>query len=293
MPEDKFNELKMSIRVPVWLSGNRTWYVRATGNNNNLNDIDKGRDNNDSSAFKTIQAAINFVADNFNVSTFTATISIGPGTYAAITLPKYNSTTGSILLQGSGEDTVLTATDTTVINSIASAGTFHIRNMRIDVRNESSSNTIFPSAIIAQEGVVLNLQDLALHPIEGPEAGGQIRTIQCLGRVSLRDNVVITSEGKASGSKIIIFYITGGNVTHVGSGTVTTVNGTGYLNMNITNIGFFGRNIAYTPTPTFAGNFVGINLRMTLLSGCATAGAGMSYFPGTITGAIDSSSYLS
>ena len=91
MPTDKFESMLKSIRVPVWLSKNLIFYVDAgTG----ADTLDDGRGLSVSKPFKTIRAAVEYIANNYNLGKYIATVYIGAGIYREdINLPKYNSTT--------------------------------------------------------------------------------------------------------------------------------------------------------------------------------------------------------
>ena len=99
MPTDKFELLLRTIRVPFWLTANRTWYVNgATGNDANNGDTPQ-------TAFKTPQAAVNYVSENYNLSQYRATIQLAAGVYNSfISLPKYNASIGGITIQGAGKE---------------------------------------------------------------------------------------------------------------------------------------------------------------------------------------------
>ena len=107
MPTDAFEELLKSIRVPVWLTGNKNFYVNGTTGSDVL---DAGRGENASKPFKTIQAAIDYVADNYNLSNYRALINVSPGVYLEhVMLRKYNSVSGYIEIRGAAnkEDVVI------------------------------------------------------------------------------------------------------------------------------------------------------------------------------------------
>lgn len=78
MPTDKFEDLLKSIRVPIWLSSNKSFYVnRETGSDTIVDGIGESS----SKPFKTISACVKYVTDNYNIGTYTAYINISGGTY--------------------------------------------------------------------------------------------------------------------------------------------------------------------------------------------------------------------
>lgn len=61
MPTDKFESMLKSIRVPIWLSKNLAFYVDASTGADTLDD---GRGLSVSKPFKTIRAAVEYIANN-------------------------------------------------------------------------------------------------------------------------------------------------------------------------------------------------------------------------------------
>ena len=97
MPTDKFEAMLKSIRVPIWLEADKAFYVnQATGSDT----LDTGRGESTSKPFKTIQAAANYVSNNYNVGSYAAIINICAGTYEEnIMVGDFSKTTGYILLK--------------------------------------------------------------------------------------------------------------------------------------------------------------------------------------------------
>lgn len=104
MPTDKFEELLKSIRVPIWLTKNMNVYVAPTGSDTN----DPGRGLSETKPFATLQAAVNFVADNYNLSIYPVVIHMAAGDYCqanrSLLLPRYTSSTGQITITGPTDD---------------------------------------------------------------------------------------------------------------------------------------------------------------------------------------------
>lgn len=100
MPTDKFEELLKSIRVPIWLTKNLTIYVAPTGSDT----LDQGRGMTEGKPFATLQAAIKFVADNYNLSSYQVTFRLAAGDYQQIdrwlALPRYTASTGIMVITG-------------------------------------------------------------------------------------------------------------------------------------------------------------------------------------------------
>ncbi|MCI7506822.1 hypothetical protein [Desulfovibrio piger] len=100
MPTDKFEELLKSIRVPIWLTKPLTIYVAPTGSDT----LDDGRGLTPDKPFASIQAAVNYVSTTYNLYKYNTTISVAPGNYGRehILLPSYTTSTGKLIIKGSG-----------------------------------------------------------------------------------------------------------------------------------------------------------------------------------------------
>lgn len=100
MPPDQFEEILRTIRVPIWLSKNSYFYVNGTTGSDNL---DEGRGESADNPFKTIQAAIDYVTENFNLATYTITLSVKAGVYdERLTLRQYQTSGGDIIIKADG-----------------------------------------------------------------------------------------------------------------------------------------------------------------------------------------------
>lgn len=98
MPTDKFEALLKSIRVPIWLTKPLTVYVATTGSDT----LDDGRGLTEDKPFATLQAALNYVSDTYNLSRYNVTVRLAEGDYGrkTVSLPSYTASTGEIYIQG-------------------------------------------------------------------------------------------------------------------------------------------------------------------------------------------------
>lgn len=98
MPTDKFEELLKSIRVPIWLTKPLTVYVATTGSDT----LDDGRGLTEDKPFATLQAALNYISDTYNLSRHNVTVRLAEGDYGrkTVSLPSYTASTGEIYIQG-------------------------------------------------------------------------------------------------------------------------------------------------------------------------------------------------
>lgn len=291
MPTDKFEELLKSLRLPQWLTANRTWYVRTDGDDKN-----DGSANTPDKAFRTIQHAVNYVSENFNLVTYNATIQVANGEYEeAVKLPKYTSSSGYITIRGEGDNTIVKGTDCRLFESVQSAGTYAITNLQCKVYAEKNPMA-FPACVSAVGGgTTIYLSAVTLYGKELDTATGEMRLISCDGgSVILNNEVKLHAEGKNSGSRLrCLFASSGGKIEQHGNGTVTSVTGQGECFLLCTLQGSFLRNMAYSPAPRITGSFTGVKYYLGGLSVAVIGALGKDYFPGSIEGSVAGGSVIS
>ena len=78
MPTDKFEAMLKSIRVPIWLTKNKNFYVNGASGSDTL---DAGRGESTGKPFKTIQACVDYVCENYNIGPYNMVINVSAGTY--------------------------------------------------------------------------------------------------------------------------------------------------------------------------------------------------------------------
>lgn len=153
-------KLMKKIRVPIWIENDTDWYV----------DSINGSDDNDGStpekAFKTIQASINYVTENFNFSVYTARINVAAGDYIEdILLTKYQASTGEIILTGpaSGTQPVIKGSFLTSVG----AGVWTLDNLKIQYDGRPSMDTNLYFALRTSTGskMLLFNVDIECGPI--------------------------------------------------------------------------------------------------------------------------------
>ncbi|WP_459567455.1 hypothetical protein, partial [Bilophila wadsworthia] len=167
-------------------SKNLIFYVDAgTG----ADTLDDGRGLSVSKPFKTIRAAVEYIANNYNLGKYIATVYIGAGIYREdINLPKYNSTTGYIYLRGIDEDR-----GQVVINGCIYAGTsvgvYYFRS--VTVRNRAGESSIGSKnffAVSARPGAELQLYNLGIDlSSAAPPLGDKYGIVAMGGTITIRD----------------------------------------------------------------------------------------------------------
>lgn len=106
MPTNKFDSIletfRKGLRLPKWLIANKNFYVDKN-HVNASNELDEGRGESANKPFKNIQACVNYIAENYNLASYNATILIANGDYTEqgrINLPAYTTNTGRIYIKG-------------------------------------------------------------------------------------------------------------------------------------------------------------------------------------------------
>ncbi len=108
MDKSDIEKMLKQIKVPIWLTGNKRFYVnKDTGNDYLGTDTSNAQYDGHSEdrgskdyPFKTIQACVNYVSSTFNMYNRTATIVVSKGIYEEnLSLGAYSSTTGGIEME--------------------------------------------------------------------------------------------------------------------------------------------------------------------------------------------------
>lgn len=141
--------------------------------------IDAGRGENASKPFKTIQACIDYVSDNYNVGANIVSIMIASGEYnEALVLGDYTRTSGYIVLRSADTNnpaTIYTNNNTATIR-LMSSSLWYLRNLIIKCTCSATTGTanLFVSTITVNNGGTLRLIGNEIHwKYEGaaPEEG--------------------------------------------------------------------------------------------------------------------------
>lgn len=307
MPTDKFEALLKSIRVPIWLTKDKDFYVNATTGSDTL---DEGRGESEEKPFKTIRACASYVCDNYNVSRYTLTVHIAPGTYAPFTLGSFSRSTGRIVFEGPAPKfakdfpVIIEGTDKTLI-SYSGAEPFYFKNIKY--RENMTPNIGRFKCIIGGDGTGLIYLDRFF--IEINLSGDftepkYFRTIYTTaGTIYLQnsspdDKSYIEVNGHPD-TDITLFSgilcpYSKGQIQTLGassdevaeivcSGRATCFAGIGG--------GSFSRNTGYTYKMRFSGPFTGKRYVITGGGSANTERAGAEYFPGTEPGTIEADTY--
>ncbi|WP_276819549.1 hypothetical protein [Mailhella massiliensis] len=287
MPTDAFEELLKSIRVPVWLTKNLTIYVATTGSDM----LDEGRGLTQDKPFATLQAALNYAADTYNISSYHVTINVAAGNYVVpgkyITLPQYNAGTGEIQIVGASADY-----SQTVIGGIRSvfSSTYTFRNLTI--KNDMTATGAAVWSMLVEDGDI-SLYNVALDSTEITSSGIITALLAQGGRVQ-----ILGTTGDPCGLHIKpqanqTYLVRCGNA-YIGVtadiivDSEVTVSGAA---LDVQELGIFSISQSVSATtpgryPLFSGPVTGKRYTCSGNAVINTRGAGPDVIPGTIAGTL-------
>lgn len=314
MPTDKFEAMLKSIRVPIWLTANKTFYVNGTTGSDTL---DAGRGESSSKPFATIQACVNYVCDNYNVSSYKAIISVAPGDYnESLNLASYSGTTGYIILAGSGEGVNISADNDYAIRVSQKTWDLQKLNITLNLTDAlaSSTATKVTGCIIATNNSVAYIRGCNISVVDNVTSPDSINRTVTLAIVDSSQGTIrfpSTAIGKnaftAPSTKPS--YITGNiycirgvdssniicSVSNNTQDDVTTEVSGAFTNFILLNNASFTRQASGTYKYIFVDKTESsvTGKRYSIINGgsCITAGGGANYFPGNEAGTVDASTY--
>lgn len=290
MPTDKFEALLKSIRVPIWLTRNKTFYVNGTTGSDRLDD---GRGESEGKPFKTIQAAVNYVCDNYNLSRYDANIIIADGTYetGVFELPQYSATTGTLRLTG----TTIASRDSVIIKGcvFTSAGNSYIlQNLTIDQADAYSHGY----AILSELGRI-DLYNVVIDASDTVVTTGSLFMIRAEGgTVRVWSSTVEGFPGiiiKVPESCNGYLYASNGGRFYFSADIAIQNNGAMTQGGVFSSNGIIQRQTSSLPYPgrlavvTTSGTLTGRRYIASLNGIVDSIGGGADFFPGSIAGATE------
>lgn len=307
MPMDKFEALLKSIRVPIWLTKNKDFYVNGTTGSDTLDD---GRGESEEKPFKTIQACASYVCDNYNVSRYTLTVHIAPGTYAPFSLGGYSRSTGRIVFEGPAPKfakdfpVIIEGMDKTLV-AYSGAGPFYFKNIKF--RENMTPNIGRFSYIVGGGGtgqiyldrffIEINLSGEFTEPKYFRTIYTTAGTIY-LQNSSPDDKSYVEVNGHPDTgvdliSAILCAYQMGQiQMLGAASDEVADIICSGRsTNFAYAGGGLISRNIGYTYRMRFSGTYTGRRYVAAAGGGINTERAGAEYFPGTGPGTVEADTY--
>lgn len=313
MPTDKFETMLKSIRVPIWITSTKYFYVNSvTGSDTVVSGIGESQDK----PFKTIKACANYVTENYNINSRAVGILLADGTYNEnnIRLGEFSRSTGSIVIRPIDEDSygVIINDDSGSANAtfIISGGNWYLRGLDIDKVISAYNDGIahFVSVISGDAGVLeLEGCDISFsYTGEAPTSGSvYMREIAAydsaeivIAATSKSRNKIVGDMGNNSNLNVV-FAERGGKIKFTGSNTSQarcTIQSYGTFsafafcsNAIITIVGGTQYNPKFEVPleQTATGKRYGVINRGYI----GTGSAGPTFFPGSTDGTVEESSY--
>lgn len=286
MPTDKFEELLKSIRVPIWLTKSKNFYVNGTTGSDVL---DEGRGESEAKPFKTIQAAINYVTSDYNINIYVATIRIADGVYTEdIKLSKYTSTTGVVQLRGNASDRGRVVIKGCIWGG-QSLGRWDVQYITIKNKPGATSIGSFNYfGVLSQNGTTIEIFNCAIDVSEAAPEGGikvpvhagggeiQIRTLDGTAGLSVVDD----GEGETSR---ILYGTLAGNIMMAADIDLMNVS-VSVAVLFLSNLSVFTLVSSGGTLPKFTGSATGKRYDVRENSIAAVLAQGPDFIPGTIAG---------
>lgn len=292
MPTDKFETMLKSIRVPIWLTADKTFYVNQTTGSDTL---DNGRGESADKPFASLQNCINFVADNYNLSDYDAIISIAEGysSLSEIILKAYNTVSGIIVISGPDQNDV----------SKVKLGRIRLENSSIyrlqDLTCKSSNAGTIMVCVNALAGRI-DLQNVLVDISESVVSSGSLYALAAENTGFIRIYATDSNEVKNGctikiGSAMSATTICALSASSGGSiqfSADVAIDGDGTLTQTVvaTNLGVVRRTLSALVNPgrlplvTATGTVTGSRYRASGNGIIASSGGGEEFFPGTIAG---------
>lgn len=314
MPTDKFDAMLKALRLPIWLTNTKNFYViKATGSDI----IDNGRGESVEHPFKTILACVRYLANNYNVGDYTANILIAPDTYIEnLVLPEYSRNNGTIVLSpltGSGYSGQV------IVNNpyprshtvLATGGSWLLDYLTLDLRPDMSNLTgpnSFASIVCASNTAQLSLSNLIYNfaPIGSssiPYYASLLRAIDggiLIINSSERQHYLHTTETFPSNViNVNILEAYNNGILQAGGSSISSEHVVFHVNavadfFALANNGF----IKTATSLTYKASFINDaqpekTVRYKAMNGgkIDTGEGGQEYFPGTQAGVVESSTY--
>ena len=304
MPTDKFEDLLKSIRVPIWLTANKSFYVNGETGSDTLDD---GRGETSSKPFKTIQACVKYVTENFNIVSYTVTIYVAQGTYnELLTLSDYSRTTGRILIRAQEGQTVKVTNQSNLGNCVRClSGLWYLQDIdsELSITSANASDSAYFTCPVIASGNSATLYvvncDLTVNLTVEPQQWLGIICSTAGASVYIDDQSVhsLVNGANYPGKYMFELYSTS-------SGTIALMAGTTSEQNSITLSGSFYC-VAYAsdaiirltsvynsvPMQFVDSGVTGMRYYASNGGRIITQGAGPEYFPGTTAGKVSSSTY--
>lgn len=310
MPTDKFEAMLKSIRVPIWITSTKYFYVDPVNGSDTLDD---GRGESSSKPFQTIKACLSYVTENYNINSRSVEVRLAAGTYneGGIELGKFLRTTGYIAILPAGEDYSAIINDTELAATFyGSGGSWYLRGLKITKVYTHPNDAVsrFPAVINATAGNIhLEGCDIAFsYSGDAPTSGSAyLRAIASYdaGEITFdptmrTTNRIVVDKGNASSLEVLfterngVIKLTGSNTSEeyckikaYGSFTTFAVSNNGV----ISRVG--GTNYSFSWDVPSDQTASGKRYASSNRGYINTGAKGPTFFPGDTDGTVEESSY--
>jgi hypothetical protein len=264
------------------LSSNLSLYVNVgTGD-------DLTADGTSGKPFKTIQACVNFISKVYYLGVYNITVNVAAGTYdEQMTLPYYNTTSGSIVIVGATTATTIIKPSTYRINNTIHCPYSYYIFDKVTVYNypaETVGSMAF--CFLSQGSGIIELRNFKAVMVSN--SYGYVFGADSLGTLRIGDysSVKAYTQSAEINSTVAYghFYSGAGGILHIRnnialSGTVTTATAA-------TSAGII---VCYSSSPpAVSGTVTGKRYLATMNGSIHVNGGGANVFPGSIAGSLDS-----
>lgn len=303
MPTDAFEELLKSIRVPIWLTGHKNFYVNGEVGSDTL---DEGRGASAGKPFKTIQACVDYVCENYNIGPYNLIINVSAGIYVEnVVIPEIARTTGGLYLWGHSETDTVIETGNNTLRQVATVKIEGFCNVDIrrftikalDSKLDSSFENIYLDALNVARYAQVSMSQCVMEGYQTAASDeldlNRVRVVSAEGGLALSAPIAIKGSYTASinankisgivaydGSNVAIQGYTDANAFEMSGSFVYTVHAPG---------GYINRNVNSNPVVT--GDAMGKRYYCANGGKISTNGGGEEYFPGSEAGTVEESSY--
>lgn len=306
MPTDKFEELLRSIRIPIWLTASKNYYVNGTTGSDTYT---LGRGESPEEPFKTISACIKYLTENVNVASYTATINVSPGTYTELLrLNNFSRTSGSIVIQPFGDPYSViiqnVATNGNVV--LCRGGDWVIKQCEIVINKTNQNNTssgYFFSNIYASSSSVLDIANcrVVMNIIDESSLYSTLFIATGYATINIQGNneFIVNNNENPPQNLFCLYCVNNGMITLASAENPTQWGATVRGNFNtfaFATGGYIqlGTTANYLPFKfTIFEGYTVTGKRYSASNGghIQTLGMGADYFPGDAAGSANSSTY--
>lgn len=314
MPKEKYEIILKQIRVPIWLSGNTVFYVNNSHPDASDSLEESGRGLSPDLPFKTIQAAINYVANNYNMINFYAYIRIAAGNYNEnLTLGNFSYTTGGIIIEPyPGQEGQVNINMSGLVGVNCRGGKYYLYNLNLTMKPIWSDPIIpaYPALINNYGELHLRACHFTMTDMSGITANANVdlrmivsfdnNILYLVPSIANERQMYIKFAKPANKNLHVILAQAGAEIRTPGSNisqAVATIlcegTATDFIRIEFNSRYIVGPGYLYDAKYAVPAGKSVICQKYTLTwgSSCTVLGKGQDYFPGNTAGSVQESTY--